>query len=347
MKVLFDHSDPFFLAHGGFQIQIEQTKSALEEIGVEVEYLRWWDARQDGELIHFFGRPAIAYLRYAHERGIKLVMAELLTGLGARSRPERSIQKLLIKLARRTLPGDFVARMAWDAYRLADACVALTPWEASLMSDVFGAPSRKVFVVPNGVEPIFLQRSKVPRNEWLVCTAVIAPRKRVLELAEAAVMAATPLWIIGKPYSANNEYSRRFEQFAHSHKQIIRYEGAIDERATLAQVYREARGFVLLSDRESLSLSALEAASCGCPLLLSDLPWARTVFRENARYVSLDYPAAKMAQEVSRFYSDAPNLPVPPPAKSWRQIAEELNRLYQSILKPSEQEPVSNDSLSH
>ena len=40
--------------------------------------------------------------------------------------------------------------------------------------------------------------------------------------------------------------------------------------------YREARGFVLLSAMESLSLSALEAAACECPLFLSDLPWARS-----------------------------------------------------------------------
>ena len=33
MKVLFDHPNPFMLAHGGFQIQIEQTKKAPERIG--------------------------------------------------------------------------------------------------------------------------------------------------------------------------------------------------------------------------------------------------------------------------------------------------------------------------
>lgn len=46
MKVLFDHSFPFALAHGGFQIQIEQTKAALESLGVSVDYLRWWDDSQ-------------------------------------------------------------------------------------------------------------------------------------------------------------------------------------------------------------------------------------------------------------------------------------------------------------
>ena len=46
MKVLFDHPNPFLLAHGGFQTQIVQTKVALERIGVEVDWLRWWDDEQ-------------------------------------------------------------------------------------------------------------------------------------------------------------------------------------------------------------------------------------------------------------------------------------------------------------
>jgi len=37
MKVLLDSNVPFALAHGGAQIQIEQTKKELEEVGGEVE----------------------------------------------------------------------------------------------------------------------------------------------------------------------------------------------------------------------------------------------------------------------------------------------------------------------
>ena len=41
---------------------------------------------------------------------------------------------------------------------------------------------------------------------------------------------------------------------------------------------------------ESLSLSALEAAACGCPVLLSDLPWARTVFGQSALVLPSQLP---------------------------------------------------------
>src|SRR5688572_4261871 len=97
MKVLFDHSSPFLLAHGGFQIQIEQTKAALDAIGVGVEYLRWWDATQTGDLIHFFGRPTAGYVEHAHGKGIKVVVSDLLTGLGSRNVLQRWLQKAAIE----------------------------------------------------------------------------------------------------------------------------------------------------------------------------------------------------------------------------------------------------------
>ena len=56
MKIILDCHVPAMLAHGGAQIQIEQTQRALQSIGVEAEYLRWWDVQQAGDLIHFFGR---------------------------------------------------------------------------------------------------------------------------------------------------------------------------------------------------------------------------------------------------------------------------------------------------
>src|SRR4051812_87715 len=93
MRVLFDHPFPFALAHGGFQTQIEQTKLALESIGITVEHLRWWDDTQRGDIIHYFGRPFPGYIEAAHAKGIKVVIAELLTATGSRSRNALRVQK--------------------------------------------------------------------------------------------------------------------------------------------------------------------------------------------------------------------------------------------------------------
>lgn len=332
MKVLFYHLMPFSLAHGGLQIQILQSRSALTKLGVQVEFLRWMDASQTGDILHFFGRVPLQLLQSARAKGMKVVLAELLTEQGARPRARLRLEKIARLAMSRALPRVMTASFNWDAYRLVDACVALTEWEANLMKEFYGAAPSQTYVVPNGVEEVFLNSQPAKRGTWLVCTATITERKRVLELAEAAVRAQTPLWIIGKPYSESDAYTQEFIALVKAHPGNLRYEGPIPDRARLAQVYREARGFVLLSAMESLSLSALEAAACECPLLLSRLPWATTVFREKACYCPVSLSPGRTAGYLRQFYEAAPGLKPPPRPPSWLEVGQQLKRVYETLL---------------
>jgi glycosyltransferase involved in cell wall biosynthesis len=331
MKILIDCTVPFALAHGGHQIQIERTQAALVSLGLQVEPLRWWDEKQTADLIHYFGRMPAEQIKLAHQKGIKVVMAELLTGAGSRSPGQLRLQKIIKRTMENIAPRHFIGPFSWESYPLADACVALTPWEAHLMRYLFGATAEKVHVVPNGVEDVFFQSPVAQRGKWLVCTATIAVRKRVLELAEAAVFAKTPVWVIGKAYSESDPYAQRFFALSRQHPQIVRYEGALSDRSQLAGIYREARGFVLPSTMESLSLSALEAAACDCPLLLADLPWARSTFGEHARYCPITSPV-RTAEYLRTFYDQAPSLKPPPKPLTWLAVALQLKEIYQRLL---------------
>ena len=203
------------------------------------------------------------------------------------------------------------------------------------MSYLFGASKERVHVVPNGVEEVFFNSPKAHRGPWLVCTSTITERKRVLELAEAAVEAQTPVWIIGKAYSDSDPYAQRFFALAKQQPQIIRYEGPIQDRVQLARIYREARGFVLLSTMESLSLSALEAAACECPLLLSDLPWARSSFGDAVRFCPVTESRNETAGVLRAFYDLAPTIAPPPKPASWREIGHQLKAIYERLLSTS------------
>ncbi|MEJ0088412.1 MAG: glycosyltransferase family 4 protein [Limisphaerales bacterium] len=332
MKILFDCSLPFALAHGGWAIQIQQTQAALLALGLDVEPLRWWDDSQTGDIIHYFGRMPAEHIKFARQKNIKVVMAELLTAQGSRSRSQLRRQKFISRSVKRLAPRNFTAAFNWNSYRLADACLALTTWEAWLMQYLFDAPKERVHVVPNGIEEIFLNSPAVVRGKWLVCTATITARKRVLELAEAAEQAQTPVWIIGRAYAETDPYAKQFCALAKQHPEFIRYEGAISDRARLAQIYHEARGFVLLSTMESLSLSALEAGACGCPLLLGDLPWARATFGEHATYCPVTTPE-RTAEHLKSFYQQAPALKPPPPPPTWRDVARQLKTVYEAVLE--------------
>ena len=335
MKVLLHHLTPFSLAHGGLQIQILRTRDALQELGVEVEFLRWYDGSQTGEVLHFFGRIPVNLLHLARQKKMKVVMSELLTEQGSRPLRRLRLQRLVARVLQKAAPGLSADAFAWQSYRLADACVALTTWEARLMTELFDAPPAKLHVIPNGVEEVFLQSRPVTRGPWLVCTGTITERKRTVELAEAAVRAQTPLWIVGKPYADSDPYAKRFFQLANAQPELIRFEGAIEDRARMAAVYREARGFVLLSTMESLSLSALEGAACECPLLLSDLPWARTVFQESVSYCPITPNAARTAAVLRQFYNAAPTLRPPAKPMPWLEVGRSLQKLYETLLKTS------------
>ena len=89
-----------------------------------------------------------------------------------------------------------------------------------------------------------------------------------------------------------------------------------------------------MSTMESLSLSALEAAACKSPLLLSDLPWARTVFKESVSYCPIT-DTAPTAAVLRRFYDAAPALSPPPTPPTWVEVAEQLKKVYEGLLKTS------------
>lgn len=332
MKILIDHHLPFLLAHGGLQIQIERTKLALEANGIQVEYLRWWDDSQKGDIIHFFGRPNPSHIDFAHAKGLKYVMSELLTGQGSRTRAQLRIQAGIEHMLANFIPATFLANFRWDAYKKADAFIVLTEWEAEVTRILFNPDESKLHVVPNGVEEEFFRNPELPRQpvDELVCTATITERKRVLELAEAAAEAKVPIRILGKPYGEDDPYYRRFLALASESPEFVRYGGGVSNRRALADIYQQARGFVLLSTMESLSLSALEAAASGCPLLLSDLPWARCTFGAKASYCPIA-SAEKTAGFLRAFYEKAPSLPLPARPSDWRKVADQLIGIYSSV----------------
>jgi len=333
VKVLFDHPNPFILAHGGFQTQIEQTKKALEANGVEVEWLRWWDDGQKGDLIHYFGRPHAVYIQQAHAKGIKVVMSELLTGLGSRSRVARKAQRIFMNIAKNVLPHEFITRFSWEAYQTVDACIALTSWEKELMVEMFSAEPEWVHVVPNGVEDIFFPKAepKTEKSKYLICTATITERKRVVELAEAAIMAQVPVWIIGEPYGKEDPYYQKFLSVVRTAGEIVQYEGGISDRSRMATIYQNAPGFVLLSSMESLSLSALEAAAGGCRLFLADLPWARSSFGTMATYSHLG-SKEEDAQNLKAFYQNIEKAPKPPSPCRWADVGKQMLKVYEELL---------------
>jgi hypothetical protein len=82
---------------------------------------------------------------------------------------------------------------------------------------------------------------------------------------------------------------------------------------------------------ETVSQSALEAAACGCPMLLSDLDWARVAFGSNALYCNADAAPKNMAQKIKSFYDQCPTSKQNFHAGSWFEQRACLSAILKSL----------------
>jgi glycosyltransferase involved in cell wall biosynthesis len=333
MKILLNCPMPFLLAHGGMQIQIEQTKAALDQIGVPVEYLRWWDETQTGDIVHSIGwmdRPIVTLMQ---QRGWKVAMTILLTEQCNRPRSELLPRKWLIRsaLALPVAPR-LKERLRWSVYHLCDRMIVGLEAERMILSDIYGVPRERVEVVPLGLTSAWLNAGPAKRNEeHLICTGTIGPAKNSIALAQLAHAAGTPLLFVGKPFDFQSSFWKEFEKLIDG--KIVKHHSHVASQGQLIELLQRARGYVLMSRNENWSLAAHEAAACGLPLLVPDQRWSRERFGDRVSY----WPKKDREASVSalrRFYDQCPSL-TPPGIHfySWVEAAEQLRGIYTQMLR--------------
>jgi len=333
MRVLFSNNVPFFLAHGGTQTLIESLMRELSALGVTAEPERWWDETQRGDVLHYFGRPPSAqHVRFAHEKGFKVVMTESLDQTASRSRARLFAQRQVTRLAQAVL-GGLTARLAWDAYPELDAAVYVVRHELETARYLFDVPVDRGHIIPHGLDSEALAALAQPQAEgnYLVSVATIAPRKNTVLLARAAQLAGVPMVFLGKPYTEQDPYFQEFRALIDNRN--VRYAGFVSAEEKFHWL-RGARGFALLSQFETGCIALLEAAAAGLPLFLSRLPWATRVYSETreVEFVNLD-AAEAIAPQLRVFHARAHRAPRQTfPLLSWREVAVQYCDLYQTLL---------------
>lgn len=337
MKVIFSHSLPFFLAHGGSQTLIEELMRGLRNCGVDVEPERWWDENQTGDILHFVGRPYRSNVLLAKKKGFKVVLTDLLDTVAARSPSKLFVQRTLMRAIHRFAP-TMTERVAWDVYREFDAMVFALSHESEVAQYLFKAPPERCHVIPWGLQSqalAALKESK-PEEDYLISIASITPRKSTLQLARAAKDAEVPVLFVGKPFSEADPYFSEFKSLVDG--KFVRYAGFVsnDEKVRLL---RAARGFALLSWGESGCVAVYEAAAAGLPLFLTDAPWARSGY-PGADPICFANPDAhtETVRALKKFYAQSHRLTRTTfPLLSWDQIAQRYVDLYTGLSKPKRQ----------
>ncbi len=337
MKVLIDSfCPPFFLAHGGAQTQVVETVRGLKELGVEVEYARWWDGKQTGDIIHSFGVPNSMYIEFAQTKRIPVVNTTLFTATCNRSKWQLRMQGAMVSALMKLPPfppwGAIRSQLTWSSFNLCDLNIVGLNAEADVLRRVYAVPDSKIGIVPLGLPENFLEAGHGTRNsDHLITTGTITERKRSVELARMAVAAQVPICFVGKPYDSNGSYWREFESLIDD--KFVKHISHTESVSEMVELLKRSRGYVLYSDYENWCLSAHEAIACGLPIIVPDQPWSREIFGTHANYL-LGTNDRDNPDRLRRFYDACPTLPAPGvKLLSWKESGSILLGHYEHVLR--------------
>lgn len=218
--------------------------------------------------------------------------------------------------------------------------VAVSPTIADRIRSLFPHQSSKVSFLPNGA-PIFnVDREIAARTvcefglepgKYFMAVGRIVPEKGFHTLIDAFVESGVTdkkLVIVGAS-DHETAYSRKLRERANDQVLFL----GERSRSVLAALYANCTAFVLPSTHEALAIVALEAASCGAPILLSDIPANRNFGLAEERYFELE--RSEQLAEMLR------NPPQRGPMESqrilrrfnWDESAAGMERIYAGLVR--------------
>jgi len=213
------------------------------------------------------------------------------------------------------------ARALWrlkerDAIRRAARLFTVSSASRASLAKAFGLPPERLSVVPEAPDPVFTRAAAAepplpvpPGEPFVLCAAGgISPHKNVETLLEAYARltdGAPRLVVVGalgdETYASSaSSVGARASRLGLGDRVV--FPGYVPDDV-LAALYRRATVVVNPSRAEGFGLTAVEAAACGAPLLLSDLPAHReTLGRAALLFDPLD--AGELAARLDELLAD-------------------------------------------
>jgi len=149
--------------------------------------------------------------------------------------------------------------------------------------------SRPAVIVPNAADTEMFRPPDEPsaaKRDGVVCTGRIEPRKNQLALIRALRGTRIPLTLVGGPGRYSRSYYRRCQQAADD---TVRFVGGCPPQQ-VRNHYQTACVHVNVSWYETPGLASLEAALCGCAIVVTPGGSTREYLQENAVYAQPDDP---------------------------------------------------------
>lgn len=289
-----------FQSPGGGEVQLLKTKEYLEKIGVEVKLFDSWnDKLEDFDIFHVFGsvKYCINEIRTAKFMRVKTALSTICWySWKSAWLIYPSFDKRMASMARQFAKSffPFLPSMRKSMMQYSDILFPNSQTEADQLVRYFQIPLEKIFIVPNGVDPIFALAKPDPFisrfgiRDFILCAGRIEPRKNQLNMIRALKGTNIPLVFIGNYVPLYRSY---YEACRREADKMVHFLGAFPHDSELLRsAYAACNTFLLASWLETPGLAALEAALAGAKVVITNQGAAREYFSDYAAYVSPDRP---------------------------------------------------------
>lgn len=359
MKVLLLSRASLYKVIGGDTIQMEQTAAYLRRLGLSVD-IRLADDRdivyEDYDLLHAFNIIRPSDILFHMERSkLPLVLSPIYLEYGTAS---NEAYHPLLKWLMNTLgnyKGEYLKNVGravlkrerilswkylyWGQYKsiayILQRCAMLLPNSESeyrrLKRDFRAAGEYRV--VPNAVDlDLFhIEDTGSDRDHHTVlCAARFEPRKNQLNVIRALNNTDFKVTFVGAPAPSHHQYYQQCKMEAADNIHFIDFTTQ-DQLATLYQAHKV---HILASWFETTGLSSLEAAACGCNIVITDCGDTTDYFGNEAVYC-----LPGNIQSIAEAVAKAASLPYQQTLLhriqqqfSWQQTAEQTLIAYKRVL---------------
>ncbi len=173
---------------------------------------------------------------------------------------------------------------------------ARTEYEADYLRQGYGISEDKIAIVPLSYREINYNPSIEKEPFCLFTGTMTQPRKNVPRLIEAAKKYGFNLKLVGNKGNAESEAKLRVQIGDANNIEILGF--VSDEELNL--LYNRAKVFALPSINEGVGLAALEAAICGCNIVITNLGGPKEYYEKESAELVNPYDVDDIGKAILR-----------------------------------------------
>ena len=173
---------------------------------------------------------------------------------------------------------------------------ARTEYEADYLRQGYGISEDKIAIVPLSYREINYNPSIEKEPFCLFTGTMTQPRKNVPRLIEAAKKYGFNLKLVGNKGNAESEAKLRAQIGNANNIEILGF--VSDEELNL--LYNRAKVFALPSINEGVGLAALEAAICGCNIVITNLGGPKEYYEKESAELVNPYDVDDIGKAILR-----------------------------------------------